>query len=256
MGFYSNNQLTIFTLFKDSLFHYAKAFKSAFWYIVLAVLAHNSMIIQNYFPAHSIAYIVMLVIASLLSLYFWSSALYAAHCALKSEVVSLNTCLIQVLKRFLRIVLVALLYVLVFVLMIFWLQFLNHLVGNLPQAAAIKWWINLFAVGLPLLVFMLLFLLAIPLIIVENLTFFRALGRSAKMVWLSVFKSTLVLYAGILVLFYIVLPGTQHVRWLQDHHLKVLFDLVIFLVFAPIVINYALLVLNNLQNFLRDRNSR
>src|SRR3990167_398026 len=253
MSFYPKEQHKTPRLLKDAFFYYGKALKAAWLYIVLAVLAYNAYSVTHRFVMGRTGEISFLMAIALISLYFWSAALYATHGALQNRPTTVRECLGKTLQRFYKIVFVVVLYGLVFILTIFWLQTLNHLIGNASHMAMARWWLSLFLVGFPLLLFMLLFLLSIPLIIVNNDSFLRALGRSAKMVWLSIFKTTLVLYAGIIILGYMVLPYTQHTQWVIERQVKVIYDLVILVFLAPIVLNYALLLVNNLGIFMAQR---
>lgn len=256
MTHYFATRQPISQLLKTSLLHFPRAFKASVWFILLIVLIDNATVMLRFMPSSPMLALLYVLGLGLITLYLWSCALYAIHSQLQQLPVPLFSVLGRVASHLVSITLFMAFYLGFFALMLFWMGFLNHRVFGIQASPSALWWLDIVLVGMPLLLFLLLFSLTIPLILVNDLPVHRAMLGSAKMVWLSHLKSALVLYGGMILFFYLTTPSTGHMLWLYQHHIKPLFDLVVYLTLGPLLLTYALVIVQDLNIMLQDRERR
>ena len=253
MTYYSSQVQPLFNLLKNSVLLYPRALKASLIYILAIVLLENATSMLHFFPNSTAWIVVYLAVLSLVSLTLWCCALCAVHQAFCDRPWPWHQVLKSVCSRLLAITVFTLMYFGFFVLMLFWMGFLNHRIFGLDASPMMLWWLDLFFVGLPLLFFLLLFSLTIPNVLIFDLSLRDALAQSMKMVWFSQLKPALVLYGGIILFFYLITPSTSHSLWLYQHHLKFVFDLFAYLILGPFLLSYALFLVHNLDIMLRER---
>lgn len=106
-------------------------------------------------------------------------------------------------------------------------------------------------VGLmPILLFVVFELFAIPLVLLRKVSVLKSLLHSYQLVgmrWLPAFSA----YAMIGIVFVLVTPTTQHAHFFLRYHLLILFNFAIFCLLAPFVASYILIMLHDFETRYR-----
>ncbi len=110
--------------------------------------------------------------------------------------------------------------------------------------------LGLFVLVVPIVVILLLFIFALPLILLKNPTPFNALGESAYLVRDELFE-TLTIYIVFALFYFFILLSTQHAQFLRRHHVLWLFNAVSFLAWMPLLTNYIILMLYEFQGRIK-----
>lgn len=236
---------TVGGLVKRSFQFYSQSFASALMFVVLASFIQNAYLGFGIFPASMTLKIIIGMILALFAFFFWCLAIRSVQCALSSQSTKMNERIAQTLMRFPKVLIVAIIYFALFVAAFYWMRFLNYLASTSPGMNTAHSVLELILVGLPMLVLYLLLILAIPKVIADNDSVGAAVLFSIKRVWRGRFKGAFLLYLSVMVLLFLVIPTTRHAHWLLQHHLKVVFDLAIFVIFAPLLINFMLMLTQN-----------
>ncbi len=244
MSVYSSKKSTLWQLVKLSIKHYPKTLYAAFIFIAFASLLQSFYLFTLPLTYHPWGYAIL---ALLVSVYFGSGVIYSSHLALMQQRLSFLKRAWGACQKWPRIMVCGLLYAGIFTLMMYWLQLLTYLGtqwGFIGKAQGL--W-DLLLVGAPLLVVNLLLLLSFPLLIVTRDSFFTCLKKSCFLAWKCRLKAVFVLYFAMACFVYITMPTTVHAGWLIAYHVKVLFDLLAYLLLMPLITNYMLFLLNDLQ---------
>ncbi len=244
MSVYPRTTSTIWQLIKAAVIHYPKSLKNMVVFIVLAAFVQAACFL--WLSPISNAW-VGTVIALSLSMYFAGTLVYSAHLALKQQATSLWQCAVAGFKQWPRLFFYALTYLAIFAVMMYWLHLLLYLGTQWAFIGKAQPLWDLLLAGVPLLLANLMLLMALPLLVTTHHSFFYCLKRSCALAWKCRLKAVFVLYLGMSLFVYITLPDTAHGGWLIAHHAKSAFDLVAYLLLAPLLINYMLLLLNDLE---------
>lgn len=230
-----------------SIRHYGVSFVAAWWFILLAAIIQNAYRIVGW--VHALSPRVFLMVFDVSVVVAFSClvvALVATHRAWCGEPVRRSQTLALALKKMLGSWVVAFVYVLLFVVTAYWMNYLAPMQrtpigqhGFFAQGGII-----LLALGIPLLLIYFSFLFVIPYWVSGEQGFFTSVARSAAFVWREKFKPALLMYVQIAIISYLIWPFSAHGAWLMHHYLKLVFDVVVCLLLFPVVLNFSLLVVN------------
>lgn len=245
MSNYPTEHLGITKLIGRSFLNYGKTFKAALIFIVLAALVQDNYLFFFETKLASWSFGLLLSVASVVAIYFWSAAIIAADGGIKSTPYSIGFCLKRALTKLVKVVIVAGFYILLFVASTYWMHFISGVVKQSKDLESVQGLIVLLLVGLPLFLLFLLFLFSVPNILTSDKGLFKSMVESVRLVWEERFKVAIALYIGLMVLLYLIIPTTKHAAWLIRHHVKLPFDLLVLIFLVPLVINFMLFALNN-----------
>lgn len=244
MNLYPKEKLTIKELLKATFQYYPKTLLPSILFVIFASLAQNIyLMVLPFIPYPWIYAIVGMVV----SLYFAAAVVYTAHLALLGEKSTLRQRAAYAFHRWPRLILYGMVYVLCFAVMFAWLHLLVYLGKHWDFIGQAQPLWDLLLVGLPLMLANLLLLMAFPILVIKKDPFFSCLKESAALAWKCRFKAIFVAYLIMWLFVYITVPTTVHADWLIHYHLKILVDIVAYLIFMPLITNYLLLLLNDLE---------
>lgn len=184
-----------------------------------------------------------------LFLYFYCVSLVASNLVLQHAQPKLPTLMRIVMKRFIWVLATVLIIILGIVTLLFLTRFMRFVLINLGASEIFAGLISLYLFFfLPFLYGIILIYLVIPLILLDNLSLFKAFERSAVLShewkhWMRVFG----IYAMAVVILFLTTSNTLHGHFLFKYHLLPITDLIIFSIFMPAYNNLTLLQLRDLQ---------
>lgn len=183
----------------------------------------------------------------LIVIYLCTAMIYSVSQAISANTFSLKiSCRIS-MSRYRKILGFVFIFTFSFFLMTQWMKFLNYLGEHFHLSVGIQGIINLLLSGLPFLLFQVLVLITPIFIIIEDSSLFRSVRKSTKVIWRSGLKSNFFLLFMISFLFYLVMPGTLHENILSEWHLDILFNLLMFILLGPLILNYMILLASQLK---------
>jgi len=245
---YPTEPKSIIQLIGYSFANYSKVLKAIIPLILLATLVKDLYIYWGGMPRIQILQTILIVIMIILEIYFWLTALYSADLTLKGQPTSLKMACRTIYYKWSSV------YAGVFLFILGWCAvfFVGYLVSaifisifsNMLLARALSY---LILIGIPLTIGSVLCFFAIPILTINNVKLLSAFRESFQLVGYQYWLHTFVAYAAIIVTSMIVLPVTRHGHWLQVHYLSFVFDVAVFILLAPLIINFILLLLNDLR---------
>lgn len=238
----------IYDILKLSLIYYIDILK-VFW-----PLAIGLAVIKNifFYLMHQIPNIYLNMCFGLLfvfiALFIFSMMLYQAD-----RVINDNGCTILqaakiTLNRYLRIVLS---FTLICCLIMGTFLLARLLIFRLGQIQSDTAAIILFLIiGFLLLIEILYCFFVVPLIAVKDETVFFAFKHSAEFLRKDL-KLVCTPYFFLVVFVILISPSTKHYQWLSTHFLSLPFDIIVFTLLLPLILNIILFTIKCFQNDLR-----
>ncbi len=248
MSTYPTSPRTLSYLITLSFKQYGAVLKAIFPMILLSAVVKDLYIYFGGLPANSWFRLAIIIVMVLAELYLWAVILWGANAVLLGAPVRLNQACREVYRKLSAIYagFFALLLVLCVVFFVGYLlsNIFSMLAGNTMLVRSV---LTLLLIGLPMTFAFVLFLFVLPLLILESLPIWLAFRRSILWVGYENWLRTFSVYAVVLVVILFTSPTTAHGQWLAKHYLSFLFDAFILSLFGPLVINYLLLLLNDLR---------
>lgn len=248
MNVYPTEPKSMTQLIGYSFANYAKVLKAIIPLILLATLAKDIYIYWGGMPSIQIIRMIIVIILVILGIYFWLAALYSANETLKGKPISVKMACRTVYYKWSSI------YagVFAFILGCCVIFFVGYLISAIfiaifPDKTLARALSYLILIGIPLTIGIVLCFFAIPILTINTVNMIPAFRESVRLVGHKNWLQTFVAYAAILITFLIVLPGTRHGHWLRVHYLSFLFDAAVFILVAPLIINFILFLLNDLR---------
>ncbi len=248
----ADKPIDVFEVFDSSFKRTLPVLKETFSTIILLTLAQAFIIYIS--PLSSSYYFNMIVeiVGFIFFIYCGGVLLYQTNQLFICEPVTLQEACQTVLRRslsyFAIIILIAAIIVGYYALMAHVFRQPAGTQNNVDMAIHGL----LFAiVGLmPILLFVVFELFAIPLVLLRKVSVLKSLLRSYQLVgmrWLPAFSA----YAMIGIIFVLVTPNTQHAHFFLRYHLLILFNFAIFCLLAPFVASYVLIMLHDFETRYR-----
>ncbi len=248
MNVYPTESKSITRLISYSFANYAKVLKAIIPLILLATLVKDIYIYWGGMPSIQIIRMIIVIILVILEIYFWLAAFYSANETLKGEPMSVKVVCRTVYYKWSSI------YagVFAFILGCCVIFFVGYLIsaifiGIFPDKTLVRALSYLLLIGIPLTIGIVLCFFTIPILTINTVNMISAFRESVRLVGYKNWLQTFVAYAAILITFLIVSPETRHGHWLRMHYLSFLFDAAVFILVAPLIINFILFLLNDLR---------
>lgn len=251
MNHYPLKQSTFLQLVGQSFFHYGRSLQAIFPTIILSTLLQEAIFYLRDVHFNQIVQIIIYILFILLEVYIWSVAIYRVHLVIKGEPISFRAASSWILNKLSLIYMGIFAFILAITALFFVGYILVHIISLFfRNGVYLQEILLIFLIGLPLTFGLILFYFVLPLLILEPIDVWPAFRESAKLVGIGVnWLRTFVAYAVNLLLVMVLLPETRHIVWLQQYHIVFLFDLVLLSIVAPVLINFVLLLLNDLKQY-------
>ena len=248
MNLYPSGVTPFSDLMGNAFRHYAKVLKVVFPFILLlSFFKVGYPYLDALFKNHA-WHIVTMTLLGLLEIYCCALALYAANAVLKGKPEALKEICNTINAK------LSLIYSGVFALALglCLLFFVGYLLSHLvifffAGKTVVQGMAYLFLIGLPMTFALVLFVFSVPLLILDNTTVWPAFRSSAFLIGCRHWLHAFVVYAAVLIMLLILSPMTKHGHWLLAHHLSFLVDVAALLFFVPLIINFMLLLINDLR---------
>lgn len=243
----SENQ-SIASVFFQACRYYFPVLKAIFPFILLSVLLKNILLFLGVSPDNLGVRVTLILFMLLVQVYLWSVNLLSAESVLKRQPLSLNKACRIIYSKLVKIFLglfamIVASYILFYVGNLIYFLMTHFIQGQLLLRSIIAFTV----IGLPLTVGLVLMLFVLPLIILENVSVLNAFRLSVVLIgyryWFRAFLS----YASIALLIIFLMPNTWHGHWLLQHHLSVVFDIVLVSLISPLIVNFMLLSLQAIE---------
>ena len=191
---------------------------------------------------------VLIIVMVLLGVYLWAVMLFSANAVLAGAPLRFSQSFRHVYLKISSIYsgLFALVLAMCLLFLVGYLLS-NALTAILGGAIALRSFLILILIGLPLTFILVLWVFVLPLLVLEPISVVAAFRRSMSLVGYNYWLRGFSVYAAFLVLFFIESPVTGHGQWLAKHYFSFLFDAVILAILLPLLTNYFLLLLNDLR---------
>lgn len=237
---YPQDTLPLNLLFALSLNHIWHSFLKIFWLIILFVLIITGF---YYLPAtHRVLHYFFGVLVSLIGIFLYVAALLRIDALLRQQNLTYAQTLELSGKKILKIFAV---FILFLVCAALWFFFNRWLIFSLLKLSGpVAGILATITIGIPLILLIIYFYLAIPILALYSKSVWQALYKSAHYAHTH-FLAMLALYAEAILILFIISSDTRHGEWLLKHHLLTLVDLITFGVLIPMLIVQTLLILNN-----------
>ena len=180
--------------------------------------------------------------------FVWLAALYSTNETLKGQPMPVKTVFRTVYYKWSSI------FAGVFAFILGWcvVFFVGYLISAIfiaifPDKMLVRTLTYLILVGIPLTIGIVLCFFAIPILTIDVINMLPAFRESVGLVGYKNWLRTFAAYAAILITALIVSPVTRHGHWLRMHYLSFLFDAAVFILLAPLIINFILFLLNDLR---------
>jgi len=102
-------------------------------------------------------------------------------------------------------------------------------------------------IGMPLLFISVWLMLFVPQLIIYKRQLSVTLAQSFKLVGFKNWSVVFYLYVLVSLLVYFSAPGSLHMQWLNDHYLVWPFNIILYILWLPLIVNYTLLLMNRLK---------
>ena len=248
MNVYPTTPKSIMHLLGYSFANYGRVLRAIIPMILLAALVKDIYIYWGGMPNMQIIRMAIIIIMVIVVIYFWLAALYSAHEVLKGQPVAFKVVLRTVYYKWSAI------YAGVFVFILGWcvVFFVGYVISAVfinifSDTIAVRALIDLILIGIPLTIAVVLFFFAIPILTLDTVGLMSAFRESVRLVGYKNWLRTFVAYAAVVITALIVSPATRHGHWLRMYYLNFLFDVTVFILLAPLIINFILLLLNDLR---------
>lgn len=248
MNNYPRVPASIMHLIRLSMRFYFPVLKIIFPFLLLMVLAKDLYLYLGGLPANHTLQLIIIFIILLIEVYLSSAALLSADQWLTGTPRRLNEVCRTVYRR------IATIYLGFFAIILIGcaIFFVGHLFSNIiVYASANKTMAFNFAIilllGLPLTIGLVLFFFVLPLLALGVNSIAVAFRESISLVGYRHWLKTFIIYAACVIFLLIISPGTLHGQWLITHYLNFVFDIIVFALFLPLLLNFILLLLNDLR---------
>lgn len=228
-------------------YHFA-TFRRMIPLIIYIVIVKDAYVYLGGMPSNPYLYALVSLVMTVLFIYLIVAMLHLSNRILHSEYSDWRSALSDVRPYLGKVFLVFVIFVVVLAL----LFMLAHWITGLIQAgrahpSQYAGLLLTLAVGIPVMLAYLRFFYTIPLIVMEELPLkaaFKKAGQlcSGKENWLRVFS----VYAFGVAIWLLVSPDTLHGHFMKMYKVSAIFDLVVFCVTLPIMMNFVVLMRNEL----------
>lgn len=224
-------------------------FKCTFWLILFFVVVKDAYIYAGGFPQNHYAFITVAIVMGVLVTYLFSAILYASSRILTGEYVDWKNALSNVLPRMPK-VLLSLVALLVFASLLFMLaSWIDHwwVSGDVrpPKYARL---IEIGTAGFFVMVAYIYYFYTIPSIIMDNKPLGPAFLYGPSLVareWKDIVR-VFGVYACGWAAWILVSPDTLHGHLMAMYRLSAIYDLIVLSVVLPILVNFIVLMRNDL----------
>jgi len=248
MNIYPTEPKSMMRLVVYSFTNYSQVLKAIIPMILLATFVKDIYIYWGGMPDIQIIRMMIIIVMVILEIYFWLAALYSANEILTGQSMPVKTVFHTVYYKWSSI------YAGVFAFILGWCMvfFVGYLISMIfiaifPDKILARALTYLILIGIPLTIGIVLCFFAIPILTVSSVNTMVAFRESVRLVSYKNWLRTFTAYAAILITALIVSPATRHGHWLRVHYLSFLFDAAVLILLAPLIINFILLLLNDLR---------
>lgn len=254
MNHYPQESNSVFFLIGKSFSRYWQGLKAMFVLLLLVALLKNGYTyFSQFLTTMRLLNITVLIIVVLLAVYLWSVVIYAADAIWRGKACRLNVVCRDVYHK-LSSIYVGFFTLVLIVCAIFFVGYLLSSLANLlfGHTTTVRELSALLFIGVPLAIALVLFFFVLPLLILGEKPLWRTFWDSAQLVGYKNWLRTFIPYAAIIIITVILSPATRHGHWLRVHNLTFLFDVVVLSLLAPLLINFIVLLLNDLRRQQRS----
>lgn len=255
MSLYPTQSKPIIHLVGYSFIHYGRVLKAIIPMILLAALVKDIYIYWGGMPNIQIIRMIIIIVMVILQIYFLLAALYSANKILKGQPMLVKTVFRTIYYKCSAI------YagVFAFILGCCLVFFVGYLISAIfiaifPDKTLVRASTYLILIGIPMTIGIVLCFFAIPILTLDSVSMMPAFRESVRLVGYKNWLRTFAAYAAVIITSLIVSPATRHGHWLRVHYLSFLFDASVFILLAPLIINFILFLLNDLR--LQHKKSR
>ena len=197
-------------------------------------------------PTSKVGEMVVLAMMLIGFIILFSALLYRINAANTGQEIELADVYSAVFQRFLHLLILVFYYAIVLGVFygVAWYASMHFYTGANDIIQRLLMLIII--VVLPCVYVIVLSLFSWPLILLDNMNVFKAIGKSMQMTWFHwLYVFNLYLLIGFVIL--VSLPGTMHGKLLIHYHLIALFDLLVLGITVPIICNIMILMKQELQ---------
>lgn len=238
-----DKNISLFQLLKLSFKSYLPVFRVIWLEAILLAFLKNTIFYFNGLVINEMFKIFMIIILSVLVLFFIGVSLYRAKQVLSGYQPFFRTSMEVNFSRFPRVILGALVILLVLGLTLFlarWALFHYNIVSQNFNLFL------LFLLGIILIAEIIYCFYIIPLIVIDNYRIGSAIYQSANFLRYQI-KPIVLNYFFLILLWAIIYPYSLHENWLKNHYLNIPFDMIVILIFLPLIANLIILTKQELQ---------
>lgn len=236
-----------FSIFDHAVRHHLAVLKRSIGLIVLITLAQAFIYYVGSLSHSFVLNTIIKVIGVLVYLGFYGAMTYQVQSYLDGQDVSTRDALLQMRERYLPMIACALIISVIVVLYYVLITHVMHWWLGDSGGSPIKSMIIFILLGVaPILIFLVFMILAIPLLIIDQLNPLRACQRSYMLIdtrWLQAFT----VYACMGLIYILVSPHTLHAHFLLHYHVYMIFVFFVYCLLLPFYFNYVLFMINDLK---------
>jgi hypothetical protein len=239
-----------------SIRHHFQTFRHIYWLILLVVIVKDAYIYLGGYPSNVYLSSLLTIVMVVLFCYLLALMLYICASLFKGDDTTLKSAAILVFFRF-RKVLVSLLMLVLIPFILYslanWLLQITHAYQNHHSQGSRL--ILVMVAGIPSMLIYLRYFFAIPIMIVDDSALLASFKQAKQLCtkkenWIRVFG----IYFFVICIWLLVSTDTLHGHFMAVYKLSALYDLVVFSVALPIMMNFVVLMRHDLalRKSLRD----
>jgi hypothetical protein len=220
-----------------------RTLKSILVVILLMVVAKNMHFYLTGYIHNRTLYAAALIIMLLLQVFLAATALVLTDASLRLKQITLNEAFSKVYKNSASIFAGAFFFVLIFCLVVFVGMIVAHFISGYVKSQVMMTLITSAVLILPVISLIILWIFAIPLLVLKPMTMWSCFKQSMSMIRQDHWMQGLVLYVCYVIFYYLLKGNTHHGIWLSDHHVSIIADFFIFALVFPFLLNFTLFLL-------------
>lgn len=245
-----NTPKTFLELLGLSIRRHFPAFRKMLMLIVFLVIVKDAYIYLGGFPENPYLSALVAIVMGLLILYLMTAMLYQVNCLYSGETITWRNALSDVRERFLKVLLVVLIFVIVPTILFtlaHWIA--GSIAADETKRSMYVGLVLVLAVGIPMMIAYLYYFFTIPNIMMDDMPLGQAFKKSPPLIgqeWRDLVR-VFGVYACAIAIWIIVSPDTLHGHLMEVYKVSALFDFIAFSVTLPIMMNLIILMRNDLR---------
>lgn len=228
--------------------YYPRALLTLLPYALLLGVTSSLYFYTGNLPDNMWIKLIVGLIITMVQLYFWAAALMAMHRYFNEKENAMSTVFRLAGARFPSVLMGFFLSILIGVA-VFYIGYLLTIILSwlAPENRLLYTILLMLFVSFPLMVIAVYLILFLPQLAVMEKGVGTALKDCFKKIGMANWIVTLILYVYVLLLLFLTYPQAHHMLWLRAHFLGWPFNLLLYVVLLPFIVNYTLLLLNRIM---------